>query len=116
MYWYRRKTAEAASASAISVGETQPLVGKPAAAQAAPKTWAVRASQFGAELALVVGAGLVAWWVTADGEGHGGGEGSPVDLPAVIEWKSQTLGWISAATCASPPGSAPPLRARDEPG
>lgn len=86
-----------AQAASLSDGETRPLVPKAASEQTT--SWATKTVQFAGALGLVICFGLVAWWVTASDEGHGSGEQTPVDLPAKLEWKSQTLGWVSAVTC-----------------
>lgn len=96
VYYYRRLSARAA---ALTDRETRPLV--PKSAPNEPTGWATKTVQFAGALALVICFGLVAWWVTASDEGHGSGEHTPVDLPVKFEWKSQTLGWVSAATCTS---------------
>lgn len=97
MYYYRRLAASSSS-------EETPLLASPPKSTAEDAHWlASKTAQFLGAVGLVLGTGLVAWWMTSAGEGHGGrgggGEG-PVEPPlSIIEWKSQTLGWISAVTC-----------------
>lgn len=98
VYYYRQLS----RSPLAQIEESSPLIPKPTPPLA---KWAFpsRAVIYTLALASVGGAGVLAWMLNnragpAPG-GNDGGMGDGADRADKYEWKSQTLGWISAATC-----------------
>lgn len=105
VYFYRRKRREAVEAAASGIAQAQqPSESSPLLTAATdvpppaqPKPLLPPHWEYPLLLAFVLGSGAVAWYFTGPSDDvsipEKPGKGSEVEL----EWKSQTLGWLSAA-------------------
>ena len=93
VYYYRHT----ASSPLNVLTANTPLLPKPEP-PLAQKSWLARSGVYILAFSLVIGTGVVAWAINDKAGAHPGG-GKSDKGGDVLEWRSQTLGWISAVTC-----------------
>ncbi|ODO07249.1 hypothetical protein L198_00828 [Cryptococcus wingfieldii CBS 7118] len=87
VYYYRRFPSAQAHAHISPSDESTPLLPEPRQ----PKPLLPPSLEYPALLAFVLLSGAGAWYLTDKDEVH-----VPVEPDVTLEWKSQTLGWLSA--------------------